>query len=61
MRAQDEPEPADVIRGTFSLYDLSVYALINPGSTYSYVCITPPIGRGVQEEELEEDIQVTNP
>ncbi len=61
MRARDEPEPANAIRGTFSLYDLLVSALIDPGSTHSYVCITPPVDRGAQIEELKEDIQVTNP
>ncbi len=61
VRARDEPEPADVIRGTFSLYDLLVCALIDLGSTYSYVCITPPVDSGVQVEELEQDIHVTNP
>ncbi len=47
MRAREEPDPADVIRGTFSLYDMFVYVLINPGSTHSYMCITPPVSGGV--------------
>ncbi len=61
MQARKEPDPADVIRGTFSLYDMSVYALIDPGSAHSYICIAPPVDKGVQIEGLEENILITNP
>ncbi|XP_021670426.2 uncharacterized protein LOC110657500 [Hevea brasiliensis] len=61
IQPREEPNPADVIRGTFSLYDMSVYTLINPGSTHSYICIAPPVDKGVQIEGLEEDILITNP
>jgi len=61
MRARKESDPVDVIQGTFSLYEIFVYALIEPSSTHSYMCITPLVSRGVQIEELEEDILVTNP
>ncbi len=47
MRARDELEPIDIIRGTFSFYDLLVCALIDSGSTHSFVCITPPVDKGV--------------
>ncbi len=49
-----------MIRGTFSLYDLPVHALIDQGSTHSYVCIDLHLEEGVQIDETEQDILVTN-
>ncbi len=39
MRAQEEQDAPDVIRGTFSPYNTFVHALVDPGSTHSYICI----------------------
>ncbi|XP_016731060.1 uncharacterized protein [Gossypium hirsutum] len=39
IRARKEASPPDVITGAFSLYDTIVIALIDPGSTHSYVCM----------------------
>ncbi len=55
MRAREEPDLADIVRGTFSIYDILVCTMIDPGSTHSYECITPPVDRGVQIDELKED------
>ncbi len=60
-RAQEEQDAPDVIRGTFSLYNTSVHALVDPGSTYSYIYIKLHIERGVLIEESDQDILVTNP
>lgn len=38
IRAREEATALDVITGTFSLFDINVYALINPGSAHSYIC-----------------------
>ena len=38
-RAREEASSPDVITGTFSLYDTTVIALIDPGSTHSYVWV----------------------
>ena len=38
IRAREDASSPDVITGTFSLYDIDVVALIDPGSTHSYVC-----------------------
>ncbi|XP_012435355.2 uncharacterized protein LOC105761973 [Gossypium raimondii] len=38
IRAREEAAAPDVIAGIFYLFDDSVYALIDPGSTHSYVC-----------------------
>ncbi|NAW06100.1 hypothetical protein FGF99_24560, partial [Salmonella sp. gx-f8] len=40
IRAREEASSPDVITGTFTLYDTNVIALIDPGSTHSYVCET---------------------
>ena len=39
IRAREDVSSPDVITGTFSLYDIDVVALIDPGSTHSYVCV----------------------
>ncbi len=61
MRAQEEQDGPDVIRGMFSLYDIPVHALVDPGSTHSYICIELLVERGIQVEESYQDILVTNP
>ncbi len=45
----------------FSLYDIPVYILVDLGSTHSYICIKLPMERGIQVEESDQDILVTNP
>ncbi len=50
-----------MIKGIFSLYDMSVHALVDPGSTHSYICINLPMEKGIQVEENDQDILVTNP
>ncbi|XP_057990554.1 uncharacterized protein LOC131172938 [Hevea brasiliensis] len=61
MRAREEQDMPDLIQGTFFLYDMPVHALVDPGSTYSYICIALPVERGAQIDETEQDILVTNP
>ncbi|XP_021670331.2 uncharacterized protein LOC110657438 [Hevea brasiliensis] len=61
MRAQEEQDVPDVIWGTFFLYNMLVHTLVDPGCTHSYICITLPVERGVQIDETEQDILVTNP
>ncbi len=60
MRAQEELDALDVIRGTFFLYTLPVHALVDPGSTHSYICIKLPVEKEVSVEEIDQDILVTN-
>ncbi len=50
-----------MIRGTFFLYDMPMHALVDSGSMHSYICITLPVERGVQIDDTEQDILVTNP
>ena len=39
MQAREDRDAPDVIAGIFSLYDIEMYALIDPGPTHSYICI----------------------
>ena len=39
MKAREDRDAPGVIVGIFSLYDIEMHALIDPGSTHSYVCI----------------------
>ncbi|NAW44974.1 hypothetical protein FGF76_23535, partial [Salmonella sp. gx-f4] len=54
-------ESPDVITGTFSIHDISVVALIDSGSTYSYICmdLMPRINMIVESTEFV--IKVSNP
>ncbi len=61
MRAEEGQDVPNVIRGMFSSYDIPVHALVDPGSTHSYICIKLPVERGIQVEESYQDILVTNP
>ncbi|XP_017647697.1 uncharacterized protein LOC108487868 [Gossypium arboreum] len=37
IRAREEAESLNVIKGTLSIYDITIVALIDPGSTYFYI------------------------
>ena len=37
MRAREDPDILRVITGIFTLFDIDLYALIDPGSTHSYI------------------------
>ena len=39
IRAREDPDTLEVMVGIFSLSDIEMHALIDPGSTHSYVCI----------------------
>ena len=38
MKAREDQDAPEVIAGIFSLFDIEMHALIDPGSTHSYVC-----------------------
>ncbi len=61
MRAKEEQDTPDIIRAMFSLYDIPVHVLVDPGSTHSYIFIELPMERGIQVEKSDQDILVTNP
>ncbi|KAA3484405.1 reverse transcriptase [Gossypium australe] len=60
IRAREKASSPDVITGTFTLYDTSV-ALIDPGSTHSYICMNLVISKTLPVESTEFVIKVSNP
>ncbi|KAG8485640.1 hypothetical protein CXB51_018871 [Gossypium anomalum] len=54
IRAREEAESPDVITGTFSIHDINVVALIDLGSTHSYICmdLIPRIDMPIESTEF---------
>ena len=42
MKSVEDTDAPDVIIGNFTIFDTIVHALIDPGSTHSYVCTDIP-------------------
>ena len=61
MKAMEDTDAPDVIVGNFTIFDTIVHALIDPGSTHSYVCTNIPNLGNLPRSETEYDILVTNP
>ncbi|KAA3465627.1 Transposon Ty3-G Gag-Pol polyprotein [Gossypium australe] len=61
IRAREEVSSPYVITDTFSLYDTHVIALIDPGSTHSYVCMKLVSSMNMPVESTEFVIKVSNP
>ena len=61
MRARDDPDIPGVITGTFTLFDIDLYALIDPGSKHSYICKEQMNDKLPAVELLDYDLLVTSP
>ena len=61
MKAVEDTDAPDVIVGNFTIFDTIVHALIDPGSTHSYVCTDIPNLGNLPRSETEYDILVLNP
>ena len=61
IRAREDQDGLEVIAGIFSLYDIEMHALIDPGSTHSYVCIEHVFDKILAVERLAYDMHVTSP
>ncbi|VFQ95771.1 unnamed protein product [Cuscuta campestris] len=61
MHGRTEQPAYDVIMGMFTLFDTSISALIDPGSTLSYVCTSMPESFNIPRENLENPVIVSNP
>ncbi|KAG8474923.1 hypothetical protein CXB51_031618 [Gossypium anomalum] len=61
IRAREDASSPDVITGTFTLFDTNVIALIDPGSTHSYICETLASSKTLPVESTEFVIRVSNP
>ena len=60
IKAREDQDAPKVITGIFSLYDIEMHALIDPGSTHLYVCIEHVLDKIPAVEQLEYDIHVTS-
>ena len=61
MRAREIQDALGVIVSNFTLYDSEMRALIDPGSTHSYVCIEQLSDKLPSVEPLAYDMHVTSP
>ena len=61
MKAREDQDAPYVIASIFSLYDIEMHALIDPGSTHSYVCMEHVFDKVPTMEKLAYDMQLTNP
>ena len=61
MKPHEDPDALEVIAGIFSFYDMEIYALIDQGSTHSYVCTKHLFDKMPLLEQLEYDMHVTSP
>ena len=51
MKAVEDKDAPDVIAGNFNIFDTITHALIDPGSTHSYVCTSiPSLGSLLREK-----------
>ena len=61
MKVREDPNAPKVIACIFSLYNMEIHALIDPSSTYSYVCTEHLFDKMSSVEQLEYDRHVTSP
>ncbi|KAG6383844.1 hypothetical protein SASPL_129604 [Salvia splendens] len=61
IRAHEEHDAPDVILGTFTLFNISVTALIDPGSTHSYICDKLIKEFNLPLEKTAFDVEVSSP
>ena len=61
MKAREDLDAPEVIASIFSLYDMEIHALIDLGSTHSYVCTEHLFDKMPSVEQLEYDMHVTSP
>ncbi|KAG8496286.1 hypothetical protein CXB51_007463 [Gossypium anomalum] len=61
IKTREDASSPDVITGIFSLYDINVIALIDPGSTHSYVCMKLVSSMNIPVENTEFMVRVSNP
>ena len=60
MKAREDQDAPEVIAGIFSSYDSEMHALIDLGSTHSYVCIEHVFDKMPIVEQLAHDMYVTS-
>ena len=60
MKAREDQDAPEVIAGIFSLYYIEMHALIDPGSTHSYVCMEHVFDKEPTMEKLAYNMHVTS-
>ena len=60
MKALEDQDAPEVIAGIFSLFDIEMHALTDPGSTHSYVCMEHVFNKVPEMEKLAYDMHVTS-
>ena len=60
MKARQDQEASKVIAGIFYLYDIEMHALIDHGSTHSYVCMEHVLDKVPVMKKLAYDLHVTS-
>ena len=61
MKAVEEKDALDVIVGNFYIFETILHALIDPGSTHSYICNAIMSLGSLPKSKIDNDILVTNP
>ena len=61
MKPVEDKDAPDVIISNFHIFETIVHALIDPGSTHSYICTSIPSLGSLTKSETRYDILVTNP
>ncbi|KAA3477884.1 ty3-gypsy retrotransposon protein [Gossypium australe] len=61
IRVREEASSPDMITGTFSFHDTKVIALMDPGCTYSYICMKLVSRMSMLVESTKFVIKVSNP
>ena len=61
MKVMEDTDTPDVIADNFQVFDTTIHALIDSGSTHSYICTGIPNSGKLPKSETEYDILVTNP
>ena len=61
VKAREDQDAPEVIAGIFSFFDIEINALIDPGSTHSYVCMEHVLDKVPATEKLAYDMHVTSP
>ena len=61
MKAREDQDAAGVTTGNFTIYDNEMHALVDPGSTHSYICIDQLSDKLPSVEPLAYNMHVTSP
>ena len=61
MRDREDLDIPGVIAGTFTLFDMDLYALIDSGFTHSYICLEQMNDKLPSIQLLAYDLLVTSP